>query len=105
MSDRETCVGRTWHECGGWGNSSTCGKTAKYEEGGKWYCGTHAPSRIGARREKRDARRRREEEIRNDRRRIAAISRALKIVSFVWTSSEADPERMAAKLVDEGLVR
>jgi hypothetical protein len=31
-----------------------CGKTAKYHEGDKWYCGMHAPSKVEARRKKRE---------------------------------------------------
>lgn len=45
------CEGRiqgTWH-------SYSCSKKAKYFEDGKWYCGTHAPSRIKLRAEKKAA--------------------------------------------------
>ena len=39
---------------GMWGHYC-CGKTAKYQTDGKWFCGTHDPTKKQARREKRHA--------------------------------------------------
>lgn len=33
-----------------------CGRTAKFERDGKYYCGTHDPAKVSARRAERDAR-------------------------------------------------
>lgn len=35
-------------------SSHNCGKNAKYEHEGKWYCGTHNPPVVAARRKARD---------------------------------------------------
>ncbi len=42
------CVEKVWDD-GRW-RHVPCGNKGKYEENGKHYCGTHAPSRIEARR-------------------------------------------------------
>lgn len=60
-----------------------CSKTAKYHENGKWWCGTHAPSKVKERADKsrekwnkrREAdRREREEQDKRERRRDACES-------------------------------
>jgi len=52
-----TCVGFVVGErCGGY----TCGRRAKVERGGKWYCLTHDPERVAARAEARSEKWRRE---------------------------------------------
>lgn len=38
-----------------WSFSYRCNKRASYERDGKWYCGTHDPVRVKAKREERDA--------------------------------------------------
>ena len=35
--------------------TQTCGKNAKFERDGKWYCGTHDPVAFAAKREERNA--------------------------------------------------
>lgn len=53
-SDRHPCEaalrgGSTWNHY-----TYACGKTAKVEREGKWYCGTHDPVAVSARQAKRD---------------------------------------------------
>ena len=55
MSDGvKTCVAEKWGDY----SRYTCGKPAKYEEGGKWYCGWCLPSKVVARRAGKHAKRR-----------------------------------------------
>ena len=35
-----------------WNPTKPCGKSAKYFESGRWYCGFHAPSQIEKRKKK-----------------------------------------------------
>lgn len=55
MIDKHTCEART----GMWSvhhrSRPACGKNAKYEEDGHWYCGIHRPSAVKARKEKSEA--------------------------------------------------
>lgn len=48
----ETCEARVT-EPGGW-HAHTCGRRAKINEWGQWWCGTHAPSKVAERRQKSD---------------------------------------------------
>jgi hypothetical protein len=48
----EKCRGSVWH--GGF-HTSICGRGAKYECDGKWYCKTHHPPNIQAKQEARSA--------------------------------------------------
>lgn len=48
MMEKHTCEHQTYSR---W-TYHACGKTAKYEHDGKWYCGTHYPPNVEARREK-----------------------------------------------------
>ena len=47
------CTGRLWNDYDMRGYQ--CSKSGKYEEEGKWWCGTHAPSKVKARHEKQAA--------------------------------------------------
>ena len=40
---------------GGWGRGRKCGLSGKVEREAHWYCLTHDPERVAARRDKRDA--------------------------------------------------
>ena len=40
---------------GRWPRFNPCGKSAKVENNGKWYCGIHSPDAVAARRAKSDA--------------------------------------------------
>lgn len=51
MSEKHICKKRVSDHAGFY--FYPCGNKAKYNENGGWYCGTHAPSRIKARAEKR----------------------------------------------------
>lgn len=51
-SDRHTCRKKV-RSAVGW--PCLCGKPAKYEHRGRWYCKAHYPSAVKAQREKRDA--------------------------------------------------
>jgi hypothetical protein len=51
MSEQHKCCGRV---LGGFGRR-VCSKTAKYEHLGKWYCKTHHPPTVWAKREARSA--------------------------------------------------
>lgn len=42
-----------------------CGKNAKYEEGGRWYCGHHAPSKVAAKLAKQEVELKREAALKN----------------------------------------
>ena len=53
MSEKHTCCGASWAK--GSYRPKTCGKTAKFERDGKWYCGTHDPVAIEAKRVKQNA--------------------------------------------------
>lgn len=50
---KHTCIGHTWNRYGR--SFVTCGATAKFCRGDNWYCGTHDPVAVKARKEKRDA--------------------------------------------------
>ena len=53
MSEKHTCCGSVWR---GWaGGNQTCGKNAKHEHEGKWYCKTHHPPSVNAKDEARRA--------------------------------------------------
>jgi hypothetical protein len=41
----ERCAAKVWHEY----HQSPCSSRGKYEEDGRWWCGTHAPSKVKAR--------------------------------------------------------
>lgn len=43
MSEKKTCCAPIWR--GQWRKHQPCGKTAKYEDGGRPYCGTHNPAK------------------------------------------------------------
>ena len=53
MSEKHTCEGRVWHSFSL--RSHACGKTAKMEHEGKWYCGIHDPVKRAGKRAERDA--------------------------------------------------
>ena len=55
MTTEHTCVERIWG-----GYSFSCGKKAKYEHEGKWYCKTHHPPTVQAKMEARNERWRKE---------------------------------------------
>ena len=42
------------HDPTGWGHKWPCGRHAKHERDGHWYCGIHDPVRVKAREEKRE---------------------------------------------------
>lgn len=52
-SDRHTCEAAVWAR--GYFRTYACGKTAKVERDGKWYCGIHDPVRLAEKRAARDA--------------------------------------------------
>jgi hypothetical protein len=52
VTTEHTCVARVW---GGYSFNS-CGKKAKHEHEGQWYCKTHHPPTVQAKREARDER-------------------------------------------------
>lgn len=56
------CSEKVSRRSGRWYHTSGCLNTATIERDGKWYCGTHDPEKIKARRDKRDAERRQEME-------------------------------------------
>jgi hypothetical protein len=43
-----SCCGQVWVKMGRWGEHQLCGKTAKFDREGKWYCGIHDPERLKA---------------------------------------------------------
>ena len=49
MSEKHICCDQVWVQTGRWGHRSPCGKTAKFERDGKWYCGIHDPEKRKAR--------------------------------------------------------
>jgi len=51
--EKHECSGRAYNPNGSWGNKyRPCTLNAVLNEGGKWWCRTHAPSAEAARREK-----------------------------------------------------
>ena len=62
MSDHK-CAARTFRGH----HFYSCHKLGKVEEDGKWWCGIHAPSKVAARRAKRDALWKTEDEARGKR--------------------------------------
>lgn len=60
MMEKHTCEKSIWTVF----YTSKCGKNAKFERNGKWYCGYHDPVKVKARRDQRDARRRQAAEYR-----------------------------------------
>ena len=65
MTTEHTCIGRVW---GGFSPYS-CGKKAKHEHEGKWYCKTHHPPTVQAKKEARIERR--EKQFAEQRERLA----------------------------------
>lgn len=49
MTERHSCAGRVWD--GAW-RKRECENRGKLFEDGKWWCHSHAPSQVAARREK-----------------------------------------------------
>jgi len=47
------CSERVYHDS--WGHGSSCQRPATKEHGGKWYCATHHPDAVQARRDKQNA--------------------------------------------------
>ena len=68
------CCGRV--HSGGYGIGHTCGKTAKFERDGKWYCGTHDPVAQKAKSEARPAAYREEWRIKDEARTSNAKAQA-----------------------------
>lgn len=56
MTTEHTCVGKIWDEH----RHYSCGKKAKYEHEGKWYCKTHHPPTVQAKNDARNERWRKE---------------------------------------------
>lgn len=54
MTEKQ-CAETVWRSLSNGSYFSDCEKRAKYEEDGKWWCGTHAPSKVAARRAKKRA--------------------------------------------------
>jgi hypothetical protein len=52
VTTEHTCIGKVW---GGY-SSNSCGKKAKHEHNGKWYCKTHHPPTVEAKKEARNER-------------------------------------------------
>jgi hypothetical protein len=52
MTEKRDCAGSTDQ---GRAGLFPCANAGKYEEDGKWWCGTHRPSMVAARQAKRDA--------------------------------------------------
>ncbi len=60
MTEKHPCAYKVWHPIGTWGHSMPCKNNGTYQEPAKyghdpdellWWCGTHAPSRVQARRD------------------------------------------------------
>jgi hypothetical protein len=51
MSEKKTCCTKVYGP--GYFRGRCCGKTAKIERNGEWYCGTHDPVRVEERRKER----------------------------------------------------
>lgn len=51
MSEKKTCCAKVYGP--GYFRGKCCGKTAKIERNGEWYCGTHDPVRVEERRKAR----------------------------------------------------
>ena len=52
MKEKHTCCGEAWDGY----RFYNCGRTAKYEREGKWYCGIHDPVKVEEKRAAREAR-------------------------------------------------
>jgi hypothetical protein len=72
VTTEHTCVGRIWDGY----SSYSCGKKAKYEHEGKWYCKTHHPPTVQA---KTDARNEKYEKERAEQRKRLAQQEAQRV--------------------------
>ena len=93
---KHTCAARVWRGY----HSYTCGKAAKAERDGKWYCGTHDPERLRAKDEAREAKWAHERAIRDAEDAInSALDAAARLVeSGAWR--EADLIAARSKIID-----
>ena len=48
------CSEKVWRSEGNWSSRTECFNIASIEVGGRWYCGTHNPIKVAARRAKRE---------------------------------------------------
>jgi hypothetical protein len=84
------------HDCAGTVHDSrsfhaySCQTPAKYEEGGKWWCHNHAPSRVAAKRAARDARWTAEADAANTAR-AKADARAAELTALLGRPCRARP--------------
>ncbi len=75
--EKHTCQKRIWDRF----NQYTCGKTAKAESNGQWFCGIHSPEAEAKRKAKSDARSAERSRQRNDKDRLAKLT-AFKLECF-----------------------
>lgn len=54
MIDKQSCCERVYGDGRGF-TGGVCGNRAKFHEGGKWYCGIHAPSKVAHKQSVREA--------------------------------------------------
>jgi hypothetical protein len=61
-----------------------CGKTAKFQENGKWWCGTHAPSKVAAKRAVREAKWADDSKIREKQHAITEAASRVVVAALAW---------------------
>lgn len=113
MSEKHTCCGQIYS---GWG-SRTCGKAAKFERVEGWYCGTHDPIAVQAKRDARNAEYAKEQRARWDAMNVAEAKRketqrradcfddfvlaCRSVVNAFDALPQSDPARYSGLLINE----
>ena len=88
--EKHTCCGDVTVKMMAFYRTRVCGKTAKYERDGKWYCGVHDPEAIKAKHDKRRAKL----NARWDEQRKCIKDRVTAFKALAWMRENA-PEKLA----------
>lgn len=95
MDELHTCCAMV--RAGTWDRQSLCGRSAKFETDGKWYCGTHDPTRVKEKRASRDAEYDKKWKAERDRARfVRACEDGIRIIA----AGSIDPVRYAKSILE-----
>ncbi len=50
MTEKHPCVEIVWHQEGNWGQNYPCQRNGTRNEDGRWWCASHSPEKVLARR-------------------------------------------------------
>jgi hypothetical protein len=94
MEEKRGCIGKVWHNY----RQSTCGRGAKYNEDGKWWCKIHLPSHIKTKNKLRDEKWEIQLQHDNLKRKIKDLERDVIELAVLLYTEGTNPELLKIKV-------